>query len=120
MDGLIVPEPRVTIRLHAAAYALRVLNSWDIPPMADRVLSAGLYSDALAQLASTTSPVMSEVGPLFERSLAELGLATPSMADAAWMLARRCMELLVHTDQTPRETLTLLSNVVNASRGALP
>jgi len=63
---------------------------------------------------------MSDVAPLLERALGELGLALPSRPDAAWMIARHCMERLVSTSDRPREVLRLLMDASQAAPDVLP
>ena len=101
-------DPLLALRLLAARYSLGLAESWDLPPAADRALQAGIYSDALAELASKSEPVMSMVGPLFERAMSELGEGIPSQLDAAWTLTRYCVEQIVQSTSSPIEALEFL------------
>ena len=69
--------------LHIAAvkYTANALQSWHLPSIADQALSNGYYSDALVALASEAEPIMSNVGPLFERALADCSIQIPSASE---------------------------------------
>ncbi|CAG0948953.1 hypothetical protein PHYC_00071 [Phycisphaerales bacterium] len=120
MLDLATNNPIETLRLYAAALSLGLLHSEDLPTIADRALSDGVYSDSLAELANTANPMMSEVGPLFRAAFAELGIGPMPRKDAAWLLTRRCVQLLLDESRPPRQTLTVLRMIVDAARDVLP
>ncbi|MGI8923750.1 MAG: hypothetical protein ACR2HJ_06875 [Fimbriimonadales bacterium] len=89
------PDPTTEFALQAASYALGLAHSWKLPPVADRVLNAGIYSAALA---ASNDPIMSNVGPLFERAVLDLGLTMPARTEAASILTRYLAERLANSD----------------------
>jgi hypothetical protein len=98
-------DPTSILKRLAANYALGLVHSWDLPPVADRALSSGVYSPSLAELAATTNPIMSEVGPLFERAMNELGHPVPPGDEAAWIVARAHVERVATAAEPLREAL---------------
>lgn len=113
-------NPRESVRVLAARHVLGVVHSWEFPPVADRALSEGLYSDALSELASIVNPTMSEVAPVFARAMTELGLPTPSRSEAAWCVAEHCIHRIAACDEAPFRPLSLLEAVCSASQDVLP
>jgi hypothetical protein len=86
---------RDRLRLLAAEFSLGMLPSWDVPPIADRTLSAGVYSDAVFELASTVYPTSGDVGPLIDKALGELGIAAPARTEAIWLAARAYVQAIL-------------------------
>ena len=68
------------LQVAAVKYAADALPSAHLPAIAAQALEKGYYSDALAALAFETEPIMSDVGPLFERALADCGIQIPAPA----------------------------------------
>jgi len=93
------------LEITAARLALGLVQSWDVPSVADRMLCAGVYTPALAELSLLPQPIMSDVAPLFERAMAELGLLRPSPVAAGWMLARQCVMRIAAGEEEPEEVL---------------
>jgi hypothetical protein len=120
--GMTAPDanPRESVRVMVARHVLGVAHSWEFPPVADRALSDGLYSDALAEMAQVVNPTMSEVAPLMTRAMTELGLPTPSRSDAAWCVAEHCIRRIAFADEEPLGPLSLLNDVSGASQDVLP
>lgn len=108
------------LQFTAARFALGLVHSWEIPPVADRALSNGVYSPALAELAFVVNPDMYEVQPLFLKALAELGLHSPSRVDAAWFIVRHCMQQIVSMAESPRAVLELVNATSQAITDVLP
>jgi hypothetical protein len=97
-------DPLFNLRLNHAAYRLGFAKSSEFPRAADQALSAGLYSISLDQLASTKDPVLSDVGPLLERTLEELGVPLPSEREAAMLIARFFIQKIL-TDEAVEKCL---------------
>jgi len=114
------PNPLELIRVAAARHSLGLIHSWEIPPVADRALGLGVYSDSLAELAAIVNPQMAEVGPLLARAMAELGLPVLTKADAARYLTEHCVRRIACTDEPPLSPLTLLKEVSYAAEQVLP
>jgi hypothetical protein len=93
------------LRIAAAKHALDVLESQEIPQLADDALNAGLYSDSLAKLYDVRDPVMADVGPLFESALKELGVGIPTQEDAIFVLLRHYARCILEGVLRPREGL---------------
>ena len=113
-------NPLEPLRLTAARHVLGLAHSWEIPPVADRALSDGLYSDTLAELAAVAEPTMTVVAPLLVRTLAELGLPAPSPTEAAWYLAAHCIRRIASEEEPPLVPLSLLQEVHSAARAVMP
>jgi hypothetical protein len=113
-------EPLVELRSWAARFALSIAESWELPPVADRALSGGVFSPSLAELSMLQGPTMSDIEPLFRQALKELGLPLPSLAEAAWILTRECMERVVAEPGSPFELLDFLKRVYWAADDVLP
>ena len=82
-------------------WALGRLPSEQLPQVATDWLAEGLDSPSLRQLAGAGSPVMSEVGPLFEKVLAELKIATPKKEEALMFLARLYAQQIIEGAVSP-------------------
>jgi hypothetical protein len=104
----------------AACIVLELMHSWDVPPLADRALCSGLYSPSLAELAMTSTPIMSDVATLLQRAIGELGGRWPSRADAACVAARSCMKRIALEVECPRPALQLLFQISYAARDVAP
>jgi hypothetical protein len=111
---------RLELQLTAAKFVLGLVDSWDIPPVANRALSNGEYSPALAELAALGNPIMSDVAPLFITALAEMGLQALPRADSAWLIARHCTEIIASNAESLRAALFLLKETSYAVRDVLP
>ncbi|MFN0021761.1 MAG: hypothetical protein ACKVP0_26235 [Pirellulaceae bacterium] len=111
---------RLELQLTAAKLVLGLLYSWEIPPVADRALLNGEYSPAFAELAAIDNPIMSEVEPVLIKAIAELGLRLPSRPDAAWLIVRNCMQLIVLNAESLRTALSLLKETSYAVRDVMP
>lgn len=108
------------LRLVGARLVLGRVHSWEIPPVADRALMNRVYTPALAELATLPDPIMSDVAPLLRRAMEELGLALPSRTDAAWQLARSCMERLASGEWPPDRIVEELIWLVDDVADVLP
>lgn len=120
---MIAPDDDPLAPLHtvAALHVLGLIDSWEIPPVADAMLSNGVYSDSLAELATMTDPRMSDVAPLLARAMKECGISQPSRVDAAWTAARWCMHLIASMPNSPRKYVNLLlDDLVIAALDVLP
>jgi hypothetical protein len=109
-----VASPFLT--LAAARYALGLLESWDLPRIADQALDEGEYSPELADVALDRRPVMSTVGPLFERALEQAGLALPAREAAAWTLLRSTMKKVAERELPPVDGLSEVARIHRAVR----
>jgi hypothetical protein len=65
-------------------------------------------------------PIMSDVGPLFIRALAESGQQMTSKPESAWLIAQYCAEVIVSGGQSLRAAIALLKEASYAVRDVLP
>jgi hypothetical protein len=86
----------------AAKFALGKLTSEEAIAAASVALDGGTYSESLGQLLGQ-EPVWSEVGPLFERALAELNVSVPSRTGALSIIARDFARQISAGNLTPYE-----------------
>jgi hypothetical protein len=89
--------------LTLALWSLGRIPSECLPSLACECLADGLDSHALRELGGVSSPIMSDVGPLFERALLELNIITPKKEEALWFLARYHASRIVDGVVTPYE-----------------
>lgn len=108
------------LRLVGARLVLGRVHSWEIPPVADRALMNRVYSPALAELATLPHPIMADVAPLLRRAMEELGLALPSRTEAAWQVARSCIERLAAGEGPPDWIVEELIWLADAVADVLP
>lgn len=108
------------LRLAAAMHFLGLIGSWDVPPVADRALHRGLYTDAVAALAYLANPTRWDVATLAETALVELGDAMPGEGDAAWYVANHVIRRIAESDDPPFIDLQVLQRLSYAVRGILP
>jgi hypothetical protein len=82
-------------------WALHRLESEELPKIAADWLAEGLDSRSLRELAGIAYAEMSEVGPLFDKALAELMIAIPKKDEALMFLARHYAQQIVDGVVTP-------------------
>lgn len=105
--------PTTDLHIAAARYVLGSLPSWEFPRIANALLDAGVYSQAVGELATTPNPTMSDAGPVFERALVEMRIELPSKEEAVWMLLRHFVEQLASRRVTGRKGLRAIIDVYN-------
>ena len=97
----IVPD----LEIAAAKFALGIIQSWELPPIADAALNRGQYSDSLVELASLRGAIMSDAGPLFEASMAELKINAPSEDTAIQTVLTHYIQLIADETSSPYDGL---------------
>lgn len=93
------------IELAAARYSLGIARSPELQQLADQALHSGIYSSSLAEVAGCSTPILSDIGPLFEAALEELAIALPGENDAIEILVRHYLEAIVRGAVRPRDGL---------------
>lgn len=91
------------LRPFAARFRLGALSSEAIKDLAGSMLDTDQVTPTWVEIATLSEPIMSTVGPLFERGLREAGIATPSAVDAAWQATRYHMRRIATRGVGPRE-----------------
>lgn len=76
------------LRLAVDHFVWGTLSPHDLPAVASAAIDQGFFSQSLSELALTQLPIASEVEPLFERALAELGFDKPEKIVAGRRIAR--------------------------------
>jgi hypothetical protein len=104
------------LHVAAARFALGVLHSAEIPALANDCLDRGLYTDALGRLYDISDPRMSEVGPLFERALKELGGRVPAKEEAAHVLLKHTIRCILEGATSPGQGAATIAEEVRSSR----
>jgi len=99
------------LRLAAARYVLGDLPSEGLARIADTLLTEGVYSPAIGELATTRHHVMADAGPLFEQTLRDLNVDAPSRDEAVWVLLRHHIGRIAYEDVAPREGLQSVLDV---------
>lgn len=83
------------VKLAAARYSLGLFQGYELPVVANAIMTSGRYSRSILALAQHPDPFMENVAPLFEQALDELGVALPTQRAAVLTIARSiCLELL--------------------------
>lgn len=96
----------------AARYRLGLASGADLTRIADQALDREIYSSSLGELATISNPIMSEVGPLFEKAMDELNVAIPDFEEAvSTVLCCLLREVLAGT-VTPREGMSRVVNEI--------
>ena len=90
------------LEIEAARYRLGVATGQDLVRAAEAAMLAGIESETLVHLAIETDPIMSDVGPLFERTLLELSIEIPGEGEACWALLRHHMLRIATREVNPR------------------
>lgn len=105
-----------SLHMALARLELGLINSWDIPPIADRLLQEGHYSDVLAQIASTAHATRSDLAPLMQRLVAENGAKWPTTIDCMRLVIRESLESLCSGSLDPESALWPLCKIqINVS-----
>lgn len=77
------------LKIAASFYVIEELRGEDLPKIAEKALCDGLDSPSLRRLAGEPNTIiMSDAGPLFEKSLAELGILLPGKDEACFEAAK--------------------------------
>src|SRR5262245_22313075 len=93
---------KVNLEIAADLLALGKLTSEEALAACSAALDAGVYSESLGLLAYE-EPIWSQVGPLFEHALTELGIPIPSRRAASLILAREHAGRIVAGEVAPYE-----------------
>jgi hypothetical protein len=88
------------LSLAVARFALDKLTSEEALDAASAALDRGTYSESLGQL-MFQKPVSSEVGPLFKKAMAELGVPIPSRSEALLVVARAYARQIISGELSP-------------------
>ena len=106
----------VDVATAAAFYVLGRMSVETPVRLAGRRLTEGTYKPAAADLSFLSmqpSYSMTDVGPLFEQILRELGISLPTLIDAKRTVVRHRLELMVAGPLAPFEGLSLLYGEVD-------
>ena len=109
-DYVLIMNPQVI----AARWALGRIYSEQLPQIALQWLEDGFDSPTLRILAGETNPIMSEVGPIFERVLEELNIAVPTSAEYVLHLVREVAQNIVEAKITPYDGASRLYDLHSA------
>ncbi len=91
------------LQLVQARWVLGHIPSAEVPRIAGEALEAGFDTPALRQLAGEKNPIMSDVGPVFERAFKELGKEPLARESAGQVIARWWARSILRGDSTPYE-----------------
>ena len=86
-------------------YRVGLQDSESLVSVADTLLEEGRDTPAVIQLLILESPVMADVGPLFERVCAELNVGIPTKDEAVDELLRHHLRSIASGTTQPREGL---------------
>jgi len=107
--------PQSDLRIIAARYAIGILESRALAPAADEAIDGGIYTPDLADVAAARHPIMSDVGSLFERALAELNIPLPPPAEAAQSVLRDLILRIADGRMAPRAGVAELNKLHDAT-----
>ncbi|WP_417391754.1 hypothetical protein [Gimesia sp.] len=89
-------------------YVLNILNSDEIVSLADSWLNQGIFTDSLNTLCWEKEPIMSSVGPLFEKAMNELGVNKPDSLEAGHLIVRETLTRVVDLELPPEKGAAFL------------
>lgn len=109
------PDPLTEVLALAARQELGCAASSEYPVLADQVLTLGVVTPSLVELATSCGlcPTAADVRPLLAQVVRELGLLWPSRVESAWLVARWTMERIVVGGVPPVEALEVLQGAVS-------
>jgi hypothetical protein len=99
------PATRSELDISAARYVLGQIPSSELVRLADKMLNHGVFSEGFANLWNLSDITMSEVAPLFEAALRELGVSRPSRAEAQRLLVAEILTQIVSKRVEPTKGL---------------
>lgn len=104
------PDPLTEVLTLAARQELGCVESAEYPVLADQVLTLGVVTPSLVELAVSCGlyPTAAEVRSLLVQVVRELGLSWPSRVESAWLIARWTMERIVLGGVPPVDALEAL------------
>lgn len=91
-----------------ALYKLENLSSDSIVSLVNDWLREKIYTESLGELCGISNPIMSDVGPLFEQAMKELGLEEPGKLEAANIIVLKTLEQIVRKNIDPVEGASFL------------
>jgi hypothetical protein len=91
-----------------ALYKLGKLSSDKIVSLANDWLEMDLYTESIGELSMVTNPIMSDVGPIFERAMQELKIKEPTKIDAANTIIYIILKRIVANEISPDEGASFL------------
>ena len=91
------------LRLAVDHFVWRTLSAHDLPAIASAAIDQGFFSQSLSELALTALPIASEVEPLFEKALQELGIERPETLIAGRRIARAYAQQIVNGELSVHE-----------------
>ncbi len=109
---MLTVEMRNQVLVEAARLTLGGTHGERLVTLCDQLLTADCYTDAIAELAACTDPILSTAKPIFRRVLTELQLDPPSNADATWILLRHHLARIVGGDCSSRDGMRCVAEEV--------
>ncbi|MBU6413178.1 MAG: hypothetical protein KGS45_06865 [Planctomycetes bacterium] len=106
------PAAASVLRLMASRQLLGHIHSWEIPPIADQLLSSGFYSDAIFEISVAKDAPMSDLAPLLGRALQENAVPWPTRQQAAWIVFRFYITRIAESGESPITPLEHISQLV--------
>lgn len=103
----------------ASRQLLGHIHSWEIPPIADQLLSSGFYSDAIFEISVAQNAPMSDLAPLLGRALQENAVPWPTLEEAGWIVARHYITDVSESQQLPIHPLARLNQLTWDTRTEL-
>src|SRR5437867_5941617 len=94
---------KMNVDLAHALYAIGRLPGESLPELASELLSKGIDTSAVRELAGLRRPTVRDAGPVFERVLADLGRPTMPVTMAAQVIAVDLARRVVAGEMSPRD-----------------
>jgi hypothetical protein len=91
-----------------ALYILGKLTSDKIVSLANDWLENDLYTESIGELSMVTNPILSDVGPIFERAMRDLEIKEPSKIEAASTIIHITLKRIVTNEVAPDEGASFL------------
>ncbi len=89
-------------------YILGKLNSDRIVSLSNEWLAKEIYTESLGELCLIASPIMADVGPLFEQAMHDLQVKEPTRIEAANTIIRLTLQRIIQNKIEPDEGASFL------------
>lgn len=95
--------PLARFQLMAARFVLGIASGDELVQFGDQMLSQGIYSDALMEMATTRYAIHSEMEPLLRTALKDFSIPLPDEKEAAYQVVRYFIEDILEGRITPAD-----------------
>jgi len=99
----------------AAQLALRIASAADLKAAASSAADAGTVTPNIAALITLGDDTLAEAEPIFRKALEEVGVATPTLDEAVWLLLRKPISAIAEGSRDAEQGLKEIMTVYSAA-----